>query len=145
MFNKQLLTYLFKDYTPKLGDNLVDVVLYELYMQYKKYFRAMVILKRYGIYCDIFSFPSDKLSKHKQDLFYMVYPPKYLENEVQSDIFKLVIPIIIDNFIAYINHNPLNKTQVTSLHAWIHQLHSLGLSGTANLLDRVYVHHSLSL
>lgn len=145
MINKQLLASLFKDYTPELGNELVDLVLHELSIQYEKRHKAMVILKRYGLYYEIFTYSSDELSEHRYDLVRMVYPPKNSEEEVQAIIFKVVMPIIIHNFIAHIKHNPLNRTQIVSMNVWINQLHSLGLSGTANLLDRVYVHHSLTL
>lgn len=145
MINKQLLASLFKDYTPEIGNELVDLVLHELKIQYEQRHKAIVILKRYGLNYDIFTFSSNNLSEHRYDLLHMVYPPKYSEEEVQAIIFKVVMPIIVSNFIAHIKHNPLNRTQIVSMNVWINQLHSLGLSGTANLLDRVYVHHSLSL
>ena len=145
MINKQLLASLFEDYVPELGDDLVDVVLNRLSNEYDKHHIAMITLKRHKLYYDIFSTPSDILSRHRRNLFYIVYPPSYSEKEVQAYIFNIVMPIIISNFIAHIKHSPLNKTQVISMNAWINQLHGLGLSDTANLLDRVYVHHSLSL
>ena len=145
MINKQLLASLFKDYTPELGNELVDLVLHELKIQYEQRHKTMVILKRYGLYHEIFTYSSDELSEHRYDILRMVYPPKNSEEEVQAIIFKVVMPIIVSNFIAHIKHNPLNKTQIVYMNVWINQLHGLGLSGTANLLDREYVHHSLSL
>lgn len=145
MLNEQLLASLFKDYIPELGNDLVDVVLHELSIQNDRHYKAMHTLKRHGLYYDFFSNPSDILSRHRRDLFHMVYPPNYSEREVQAIIFRIVMPIIVSNFIAHIKHNPLNKTQIVSMNVWINQLHGLGLPGTASLLDRAYVHHSLSL